>query len=172
MLQKILYYSYKNNLGIMKMAKVKLEDVIEQLEFANESSKSFYNIINEEIYIIPEEVERYTIQNNLDDEFISEWEKELIPIAKDIQNNPENYISFPDQFEIHEYSIMERFCLSLNNDKLREIMYSSIKGRGAFQRFKDKIHEQGIAEDWYKYKEESLKEIAIGWCENNNIEYY
>lgn len=98
--------------------------------------------------------------------------KEIIPIAKDIMQNPENYIPFPDQFDIHEYEIMERFCLSLNDENLREAMYSSIKGSGAFRRFKDNIYKFGISDDWYKYKDEAFQEIAKHWCEENNIEYY
>ena len=153
------------------MIKVKLDDVIEQIEFASDSNKSFFNKKTGKIHLIPDEVERYSDQD-MDDGFIPEWEKELIPIAKDIQNNPDNYIQFPNQYDIHEYSIMEKFCLSLNNEELREIMYSSIKGSSAFQKFKNNIHQYGIADDWYKYKDEAFKEIAIEWCEDNGIEYY
>lgn len=81
------------------------------------------------------------------------------------------YISLPSQFDIHEYSIMEKFCLSINDDNLQDIMYSSIKGNGAFRRFKDNIHRYHIAEDWYKYRDEAIKQIAIEWCEDNEIRY-
>ena len=154
------------------MAKLKLEDLIEQLEFANESNKSFFNKMTGEIHLIPEEVERYAEQDIEDDDLIPEWEKEIISILKDIQQNPDNYIQFPDQFDINEYSIMEKFCLNLDDEELRNEMYSSIKGSGAFQRFKNNIHNHGIADDWYKYRDEALKEIAIEWCKENNIEYY
>jgi len=66
---------------------------------------------------------------------------------------------------------MERFCLSLE-EALRDKMYAAIKGSGAFRRFKDSIHNYGIADDWYKYKEESFREIAIEWCKDNDLEYY
>ncbi len=152
--------------------KIKLDDLIEQIEFANESNKSYFNKTTGEIHLIPEEVERYAEQNIEDDDFIPEWEKEIIPISKNIHQNPGNYIQLPDQFYIDEYSIMDRFCLSLADEQLREAMYSSIKGSGAFQRFKNNIHHYGIADDWYKYKDEALKELAKEWCEENNIEFY
>jgi len=154
------------------MAKLKIEDVVEQLEFASESNKSFFNKKTGEIHLIPEEVERYAEQNIEDDDLIPEWEKEIIPIVKDIQQKPDDYIQFPDQLYVNEYSIMERFCLTLDDEELRDEMYSSIKGSGAFQRFKNNIHNHGIDNDWHKYKDEALKEIAIEWCEENNIEYY
>ncbi len=153
------------------MAKIKLENVIEQIEFATDLNNSVFHKITGAIYLIPEEVLRFVESDDEDDEFISEWEKELIPIAKDILENPDNYLSFPNQFDIHEYSIMERYCLSIVNEELREKMYSSIKGSGAFQRFKKNIDLYGIANEWYKFKDEAYKEIAIEWCEINNLEY-
>ncbi|MHC4632348.1 MAG: UPF0158 family protein, partial [Planctomycetota bacterium] len=45
------------------------------------------------------------------------------------------------------------------------------KGRGAFRRFNDAIRDYGIADDWYKYRDDALKEIAIEWCEENGIEF-
>lgn len=154
------------------MLKVKLEDVIEQLEFANDLSKSYFNKKTGEIHFIPEEVEMHIDSEVFDENDLPGWEKEIVPVAKDILQNPGNYIIFPSQFDIHEYEIMERFCLSFDDEELREIMYSSIKGSGAFRRFKDNIYKYGISDDWFKYKEEAFREIAVEWCEDNGIEYY
>jgi len=83
----------------------------------------------------------------------------------------DDYISLPSKFDIHEYEIMERFCLSITDDEIRERMYRSIKGSGAFRRFKDNIQRNNRVEDWYKYREEAIKQIAIDWCEENDIEF-
>ena len=107
-----------------------------------------------------------------EDDLIPDWEKEIILVLRDINQNPENYIPIPDKFYINEYAIMKRFCLSIKNEKLREEMYSSIKGSGAFQRFKNNILHFNIANDWYKFKEDALREIAVEWCEENSIEYF
>ncbi|MBS3968799.1 MAG: hypothetical protein KGZ94_01650 [Clostridia bacterium] len=70
---------------------------------------------------------------------------------------------------------MEEFCLEIEDGNLREIMYSSIKGSGAFRRFKDKdkVRRFAIEEKWYKckYRDEAIKRIAIEWCEKNGIAY-
>ena len=152
--------------------KVKLEDVIEQIELANESNRTYLNKSTGEIHLIPEEVDMYIENEVFDEDDLPDWEKEIVPIAKDILENPENYIPFPDKFDINEYEIMERFTLSLSDDKIREEIYYSIKGKGAFRRFKEKIFQYGIEKDWYKFKEETMKEIAIDWCRENNIEFY
>lgn len=36
---------------------------------------------------------------------------------------------------------------------------------------KDRIRRYNIEDEWYKYKEERLKELAIRWCEENEIDY-
>ncbi len=28
-----------------------------------------------------------------------------------------------------------------------------------------------LADDWYKYRNDALKEIAIEWCQENDIEF-
>jgi len=66
---------------------------------------------------------------------------------------------------------MEKFCLSLNDSEMSETFYNLIKGSGAFGRFKNAIHEYDIADDWYKYRNDVLREIAIEWCQEKGIEF-
>ena len=64
-------------------------------------------------------------------------------------------------------SHMERFCLSREDDDLCD----AIRGRGAFRRFKDRVQAYGIAEDWYRYRDAALREIAVAWCEAHGLQY-
>ena len=64
---------------------------------------------------------------------------------------------------------MEDFCGSIRNDRVSNALYSAIKGRGAFRRFKDAIIRFGVEDDWYRFREEALRKIAIEWCEDNEI---
>lgn len=91
------------------------------------------------------------------DEF-PEWQRENIKAAVDI-------ISTDD------YSIMEDFCYSIEDEELREEFLYAIRGNGAFRMFKDKIHQYDLEDQWYDYKYQKYKDIAIEWCEENNIEY-
>ncbi len=53
------------------------------------------------------------------------WQHELIDLARDIEDDVGRYIALPTRFDIHEYSIMENFCLSLEDDRLSKEMYSA-----------------------------------------------
>ena len=66
---------------------------------------------------------------------------------------------------------MERFCLSVEDQAISDELYYAIKGRGAFRRFKDRIHRYGLAEAWYQYLDEALEKIAKRWCEEHQIDY-
>ncbi|MBF0511824.1 MAG: hypothetical protein HQL13_05800, partial [Candidatus Omnitrophica bacterium] len=54
----------------------------------------------------------------------------------------------------------EAFCLE-----------HAIKGRGAFRGFKEKIHEYGIEQDWYQYRDKAYTAFAKQWCEDNDLKF-
>ena len=66
---------------------------------------------------------------------------------------------------------MEDFCLSIEDDSLREKMINGIKRKGAFGNFKNNIFEYDIEKDWYRFRKSAYKKIAVCWCENNDIPY-
>ena len=60
--------------------------------------------------------------------------------------------------------MIERFCLSVDDEDMRDDLCDAIRGRGAFRRFKDRMQLYGIAEDWYRYRDAALRDMAIAWC--------
>ena len=148
---------------------IKLSDIIEGLESQSDDSYSFLNIATGKVVLISDDDFRAVEEDEDINEF-PEWQRKVIELASDVMES-DNYIKLPSKFDIHEYSIMEEFCLSLSDERLRNIMYDSIKGSGAFRKFKDNIHRYDIAGEWYKYRNEALKQIAIEWCEHHGIKF-
>ncbi len=149
---------------------VKLKDIIDEMEIQSDAHSYYLNKKTGEFAMVTDE--HFAIAE--DEEDIShypDWEQEAIQVAIDVLESEEDYISLPSQFDIHEYQIMEEFCLSLDDENLKDKMYRSIKGRGAFSRFKDNIFEHGIEQNWFQDRREAFKRIAIDWCEENNIPY-
>jgi hypothetical protein len=66
---------------------------------------------------------------------------------------------------------MENFCMSLDKQEIGDLLYDLISDSGAFRRFKDAISKYGIKDEWHAYRENAMKEIAIEWCRENNIEF-
>lgn len=67
--------------------------------------------------------------------------------------------------------MMERFAVGVTDAAASALLRRAIQGRGAFRYFKDSIHDLGLAQDWYAYRDRRYEEIAIAWCEAKGIEY-
>ena len=132
--------------------KIKLDDVIEALEFVNDG-------MDAGAYLNPKTYEIVYIDDYID---ISPEKKEEIY---------DEYISLPSKYYIDEYSMMEEFIETIDDVKLYNQLYIAISGKGAFRRFKDTCINFDIIDDWYRFRDEKYKELAIEWCKDNNIEY-
>jgi hypothetical protein len=148
---------------------VKLKDIIEGLEFLTEEGSSSLNTVTGEVvYVTTEELGAAEEEAPLED--FPEWQHDAIRIAGEILAT-DHYLPLPDRFEINEYRMMERFCLSVDDDDLRDDLCDAIRGRGAFRRFKDRVHAYGMAEEWYRYRDNALREMAMAWCEAHGLQY-
>jgi hypothetical protein len=74
-------------------------------------------------------------------------------------------------FDIHEWSIMERFSRVVEDAAVRDELLDAIHGRGAFRHFKDTLHRHRIQDAWYAYRTAALEQIAIDWLDEQGIPY-
>ena len=149
--------------------KVDLKDVLEALEFRTMESNYFYYKKTGEVFMLMDDELRAGEEDPELDKF-PEWQRENIKAAVDIIST-DDYIRLPDDYEIDDYSIMEDFCYSIEEEDLREELLYAIRGSGAFRMFKEKIYQHDLEDDWYDYKDQRYRQIAIEWCEENNIEW-
>lgn len=150
-------------------AKVNLEDVIEAITLRMRESNYFYSKKTGVIFMITD-YELMEAERDPDINEFPEWQQESIKVAVDILSTFD-YIKLPEDYEIDDYDIMKSFCYSIEDSKLRNKMCKTIQGRGAFSRFKNKIHEYDIVDEWYDFQDQKYREIAIRWCERHDIEY-
>jgi hypothetical protein len=149
---------------------VKLKDIIEEMEIQFEESRSLLNITTGEIVLVSSEDLR-AAEDEKPFDHLPEWEQENRINAMDVVENFENYIELPTKYEVNEYEIIEDFCLTVSNQRKQESLLRAIKGKDAFRRFKDKIIDLEMEDEWYSYREERFKQIAIEWCQDNEINF-
>jgi hypothetical protein len=150
--------------------RVKLDDIIEGLESQSDESSSFLDKKTGEVILMTDYAMRAAEENEpLED--VPDWERELVLIAREILAETGQYLQLPTKYDMDEYSIMESFCTSLERQEIGDILYDLISGSGAFRRFKDAVYKYGVEDEWYKYRNNAIKEIAIEWCRENNIEF-
>jgi hypothetical protein len=165
---------------------VSLRDLIDELQMLPNEGTAYLNKVTGKVITLTEDIVAMAeidaeIDNEMEDELddatgnilieTPDLETEYYQEVKRVLAFDPDYLKLPGRFEIHEYEIMERFCLSIPDGKMSDVLLGNIRGSGAFRRFKDAIYNYGIENDWFKYRDEAYKEIAIAWLESNGISY-
>ena len=147
---------------------VSIKDVVDEMDALHEEHSTFLNRNTGELVTLSDEELSAAEEEDIVD--YPEWQLEMIIKAKEVISS-DDYLPLPSKFDIHEYHIMEDFCRSVVDDKIRERLLDKIRGQGAFRRFKDAIRNYGIEEEWYRFRQEELEKIAVDWLEANQIPY-
>lgn len=145
-------YAMLEEMKIERSLSVQLIDIIFAIENSSNHVTSYYNKKTQKIVSLFEEL----IDQNLIDEIDENWDQ---------------YIALLSSYDVHEYQIMQDFILNLKNKDIRDQLWNTIHGKGAFRRFKDLAARFGILEDWFLYLNQQYRKIAIKWCRENNIIY-
>ena len=64
---------------------------------------------------------------------------------------------------------MDEFSQSVRKRAVSEELRDAIHGPGAFRSFQSAIRRHRIEKDWYDFRAQALRDIAEGWCEDNDI---
>ena len=131
---------------------VTLEKIMEGLEMVKGITDCYYNPEKDEIFLSDIGEHEELNEDELDEPF----EKSII---------------LPTQYEINEYQMMVDFIETIDNLEIKNNLKKLIQGRGAFRRFKDYCAEMNIIQEWYDFRDKRYKEIAIGWCKQNELKY-
>ena len=148
---------------------VSLRDVLDEMELSSDEATGYINRKTGEIITLTDEVVALTEDPDAAAD-APQWQKDLLPKAREVLAS-EDFIPLPSKFEIHEWAIMERFAQSLKDAAVSDELDAALHGRGAFRRFKDTVQRLGIADEWYRFRETALEEIAIEFLEAHGIAY-
>ncbi len=147
---------------------VSLRQIIDEMSFISDEVTAYLHKETGKIVSISREELELAEAGDWED--APEWQKEAIEEASAVLNT-DNYLALPGKFEIHEWAIMQSFCYSVDDEELSSILLDKIHGAKAFRRFKDALHQYDLAESWYRFRDEALKEIAVEWLKQHNIAY-
>jgi hypothetical protein len=149
------------------MNKLKLANIIDAIEFHSDEHHAFIDVKNHTVCILSESALSYA-ENN--DEGYPDWQHEEIQEAKAfLEDETNHYIALPTQHDADEYSMMENFAFTLNDENKKEKLLIALQGKGAFRRFKDTAIFLDIENDWYHFRDKRYKKFTLDWCESNGI---
>ena len=137
---------------------IPLKQVIQAIEEASEVFTSFWDTkTGKTVYLA--------------DPLMTDMTDEDKALAAEMEDTPERFLRFPTKYEIHQYRIMEDFIDQLASGKTQEELVHTIRGKGAFHRFKQSVRFHGLEQRWYDHLAEAYRELAIRWCEEEGLEY-
>lgn len=97
---------------------IKLKEFVQEMNAFGYDFKTYLNIRTGEFVIISnEEIE--AIESGESIKVYSWTDPDHIQKVEEVFKS-DDYKALPDQFEIHEYSIMESYCYSIEDDELRD----------------------------------------------------
>jgi hypothetical protein len=153
-------------------ARVKMSDLVDGLEAQGDETHAFLDRQTGEVLLLMDEdlgADDEEEEGDLSD--CGEWERESIEQAKAVQaDEGGRFLALPDRFDVNEWEMMRDFAMALEDDSQAESLQNAIHGRGAFRYFKDRVHEFGLADAWYKFREEQYRQVALDWCEANGVD--
>jgi len=105
---------------------VSLRDVIEEMDMMSDEATAYINRKTGEIITVTDEM--LSLAGEPDEAADApEWEKDLLPKVREVTAS-EDFIPLPGKFEIHEWSIMERFSQSLTNAAVSDELDAALRG--------------------------------------------
>ena len=149
-----------------KPASVALREIVDAMSFQCDEMSAYVERATGRIVVVSEEALRDAEDGTGDGLGV---EGEELADAQVILRKPDDYVALPDRFEIDEYQMMADFAASLDFAPARGALQQSIRGHGAFRRFKDAAHQLGVLDAWYAYRDERYEELARSWCEEHGL---
>jgi hypothetical protein len=151
-------------------ATVKLKDIVEALEMQVEESIYFVNPDTGEVELVSQDLlsEAEVFGDGDEEPDLPAWQEPEWELAKRIVSTG-RFRHLPSKFDVHEWEIIQDFANSVKSPKIRGELLNAIHGAGALRNFKFALRLHRIEPAWFAFRTDALRQIAIGWCEENDI---
>ena len=146
-----------------------LHDVVIEMDVISEEYTTYINRKTGELVTLSEE-DILLAESDEDVGELAEGELDLLPRTREVIESAD-YVELPSKFDIHDWSLMERFCHTVEKTAVQDALLNAIHGSGAFRYFKNTIHRLDIADNWYRYRQQALEQIAADFLESQNIPF-
>jgi len=146
---------------------VSLAKVLEAFELATDETSSFVNTSTGEVRMVMHDEMRMAKEESADD--LPDWQQQAVAAAREILDS-DDWIELPDKFDIHEWAIMDRFASEETEPDIRAELQDSLRGAGAFRRFKAAIYQLNLQDEWFKYRARSFEDIARKWLTERHFQ--
>jgi len=162
-----------NDLGLqfgMKRLNIDISEVAAAMESDRLMSEYCLDIKTGEVWVVPDDLSSDVFNDAVDEDDMSEWELELLPVARALENGSDRYVCIPE-VETHEiYALMQLFAFERKDEELQRLLEVALDGRGAFGRFRRVLDDYPEQKDeWFRMKDEAMLTMARQWFSSLDI---
>jgi hypothetical protein len=149
-------------------ATVHLHDIVDALEIQFDESSSFLDLDTGRVETVSRALLRAAEESGDEEPDLPAWQKDEWEVARRIVFTG-RFRKLPTEFDMHEWEIMQDFSRTVASGSIRKYLLRAIHGAGAFRNFKDAVRRHGIESAWFEFRTEAMRQIALGWLEENQI---
>jgi hypothetical protein len=146
----------------------KLDELIDALEGQSDFLFAFLDRETGAVELISDESLSLGDSEPEEIALLPEWQQEEAELAARIETT-DRYLALPNRFDVNEWNIMNDFCHQIRQEDIRNQFFRAIQGSHAFRRFKDKIADHNMWEEWNRFRRRAFEEIIRDWCDENGI---
>lgn len=147
---------------------VSLREVVEELEILPDEATLYLERETGELYALGDE-EAGLVEDGQAEE-LPDWLIDEVARIREVLTSG-RWLSLPTRFDVHEWAIMDAFARTVEDPGLSDELITAIHGRGAFRAFKDALHRRGAKQDWYRFRDAAIADIAAAWLDGHAIAY-
>jgi Uncharacterised protein family (UPF0158) len=151
------------------MPKVKLSELMDVFEVPAEWCFFVSKIDGRIVQAGSEEMEA-AYEPEEDDEALEDWQRDMVKQLREVHESDDWIDASELRDELHEYGLLTEFARSQKDERTRERLLDALDGKGAFRRAKNILEATGLREQWFAYRGEAAKSLALEWLEANGFE--
>lgn len=147
---------------------VSLRQIVEELEALPDEATLYLERETGELYPLGDE-EAALVEDDREDE-LPDWLLDELPQIREVLAS-DHWLPLPTRFDVHEWAIMDAFARTLDDPDLADELLRAIHARGAFRAFKDAVHRHGVQQDWYRFRDAAVADIAAASLDEHGVAY-
>ena len=155
----------------MRRKKVEIAEIAEAMEIDRVTNEYFLDRDTGEVVIVPEEIHFAISTDTLDQDDMTDWERDFMAIARAIEEASGRYAWIPRAEAREIYELMLDFASSREDEDLRRLLDVALDGKGAFGRFKRVLADYPEErEEWFRIKDDAITAMARDWMSSLNMD--
>ena len=148
---------------------VSLDEIVDAMEAASDECEAYLDPESGEIVTVTGD-DRSLLEEDEDPVSMPPWQRDMVARIRAALET-DRYLPLPDQFEIDEWSMMDRFAQSRPGSAHADQLLDAIHGKGAYRQFRAAIDHHNLTDEWRRFRDEEFRTIARQWLNSHGLSH-